>query len=486
MLSLMLFACTSGTPAPGDDTQSIDDTNPDTGDASVDPYLGAITWQSDCVSPGAECGVLQVPVDVADPDGPTIEIAIARVRASGGAAQGTLFVGIGPVTVAQAALASTAAAYLLPDAAEVFDVVMMDPRGTHGSQALGCGAVVEDAIRSAPTAEGQAGVEHLLAWQGQIADACAADQPELFDHMGPAHRADDLDLVRRALGEETLHLYVESYAAPLAVHYAHAYPEHTGRVLFDTPAPVMSGMSGLVDTQSATLERLIDDWAAWCAQAPGDCLVSDDPMGALNGVYDALDQGTALADGAPVPWAHAFWSVLFMVAADGGEIELGDALRDAQRDGDYSGLASGGAGYFDGRGDGLAAFYLSQCSSEVDPSDTDDLVARSQAEYNTPFLAQFDVLSRGMCTALGPMQGARASELQVSLTEPAMIFQATQSVWEPQAIGQALHAQFDHASLVLWESGGATGLAGSPCLYGIGTEYLISGTVPNDGTVCDR
>lgn len=477
MLSLLLLACTSDTPAPVDDTWA--DTA-DTGAEAVDPYLNAVVWQESCASPGAECGVLTVPVDWADPDGPTLQLAVARVRASGGASQGTLFASVGSVSQPQVSIASDVAAYVLANASEVYDVVLMDARGAHGSQPLACGDALEAAVASAPVVQGADGVDALLAWQTQVVDACAQSQPDLVDHMGPGHRADDLDLLRRALNQDTLHLYVQGFAAPVAVQYAHRYPEHTGRMLIDTPSPVLSGMSGLVGSQAESAAAVLADWAAWCTDTPSECPVSEDPMGALNQVYTDLEQGTAQRDGEPVPWAHAFWGLLYLLASEPGWLDLGDLLADR----DASGLAQLGVGYFDGRGDPLAAFYLAQCSNDGSIDDRDGLVERAAASWSTPFLAQFDVLSRGMCTALDPQSVVSTSTLHVSEVDPSVVFQATLSPWEPVQIGHSLAAQIDGAVVVEWETSGATAQAVSPCMRAIGDAYLLDGVVPDAETVC--
>jgi hypothetical protein len=85
--------------------------------------------------PGVECASVEVPVDHAEPDGPSRPIAVRRVPARGVRKGQLWYVDGGPGDSGTADLATVADAHgLFPD----LDLVAFDVRGVGESGRLGC------------------------------------------------------------------------------------------------------------------------------------------------------------------------------------------------------------------------------------------------------------------------------------------------------------------------------------------------------------
>ncbi|MFI8006227.1 hypothetical protein [Streptomyces sp. NPDC086010] len=175
---------------------------------------------SPCI-PGSpfDCATVQVPLDYRAPDGRAIDLAVVRHKAlDPGRRIGTLFFnpggpgGPGTVQMPQnyEAFPQTVR--------ERFDIVSWDPRGIGNSTAVNCfGDPDEAAGWSARKPVGfPVGDEERSAWISSYEDLgrrCEQRDPELLRHVSTAETAQDLDLLRRAVGERRL-TYMGSPTAP--------------------------------------------------------------------------------------------------------------------------------------------------------------------------------------------------------------------------------------------------------------------------------
>ena len=196
----------------------------------------------------AECGVMQVPENPRQPDGRQIALHVARVPAISRRKQpDPLFVlAGGPGAAAGAFYASVAGAFarILRER----DIVLVDQRGTGGSNALECPESEELSGRQSD-AEIQARTRACLALLAPRADVA-------FYTTSLAVR--DLEQVRAALGYERINLYGSSYGTRVAQHYLRHFPARTRSVILDGVVPVSlpMGPSAAIDAEGA-LERIL-------------------------------------------------------------------------------------------------------------------------------------------------------------------------------------------------------------------------------------
>jgi len=195
----------------------------------------------------ARCGTVSVPLDPAAPDGPTIELFVARVAAlsaeprpdpllliAGGPGQGTVDF------------------YLqlrgaFEQARRDRDIILVDQRGT-GRSAEGFACEAPDDL-SLDTAN-----PDVLA---RVIDSCVADlkhDPRLYTTSVAVR---DLDAIRAALGLDTWNVYGISYGTRVAQHYLRQYPERVRSVTLDgvVPPPLALGPDVAREAQRA-LEQI--------------------------------------------------------------------------------------------------------------------------------------------------------------------------------------------------------------------------------------
>jgi pimeloyl-ACP methyl ester carboxylesterase len=195
----------------------------------------------------ARCGRLPVPENPAAPAGRRIELRVAVVPAiSTRKRPDPLFVlAGGPGMAATAFYASVAPVFdrIRRDR----DIVLVDQRGTGGSNALDCAASAADLYQST-TAELIAATERCLKMVRAHADV-------RFYTTSLAVR--DLDRVRAALGYARLDLYGSSYGTVVAQQYLRRFPGRVRSVILDGVVPPQQALGALsaLDAQ-ATLSSI--------------------------------------------------------------------------------------------------------------------------------------------------------------------------------------------------------------------------------------
>jgi pimeloyl-ACP methyl ester carboxylesterase len=208
---------------------------------SLDYHFGdaPIEWSacSDPMIDGLECAVYQVPLDYRQVDGPSLELALRRMRATGEAPTGTLFFnpggpgGTGSVQFPQW--------YgLFPEAVRrSFDIVSWDPRGIGESTQPRC---FEDSAQEAALI-GDLGAfpatyDEQRIWKnayGKFAEACAANAAEMLAHLSTADTARDLEQLRIAAGGGLMSYWGVSYGTFLGATYANLFPENVRALVLD-------------------------------------------------------------------------------------------------------------------------------------------------------------------------------------------------------------------------------------------------------------
>ncbi|OHE83897.1 MAG: cysteine protease [Lysobacterales bacterium RIFOXYA1_FULL_69_10] len=182
----------------------------------------------------AFCATHTVPEDPAAPNGRTIDLNIAWLPATGsggGTDDPVFFIAGGPGQAATEHAATVNVA--LREVRKQRDILMVDQRGTGGSNPLDC--VGADGSPLQMEDAESAGVEELQAF----ARACLAGlegraDPALYT---TTEAVADLDTVRQALGVEQVNLVGGSYGTRVAQQYAAAHPQHARALVLDGVAP---------------------------------------------------------------------------------------------------------------------------------------------------------------------------------------------------------------------------------------------------------
>lgn len=178
----------------------------------------------------ARCTTLKVPEDRAKPEGRQISLAIAWVASDAKQAEPdpVFMLAGGPGQGARESYPSAARAFR--EVLRKRHVILLDQRGTGGSNALACrdesgaNAFGDDADQ---TPEGFA----------RFAKECLAKLDADPRFYTTSDAVADLDAVREALGAEQIDLVGISYGTRVAQEYLRRHPEHTRAVVLDGVVP---------------------------------------------------------------------------------------------------------------------------------------------------------------------------------------------------------------------------------------------------------
>ncbi|GAB3142901.1 alpha/beta hydrolase [Micromonospora sonneratiae] len=215
---------------------------------AAEPAAPPLAW-GPCSDVGSrlECATVQVPLDHADSGGPSIDLAISRLRAADPSRRrGVLLVNPGGPGGSGLGLPEYIAQLLAghPQVLQEFDLIGFDPRFVGRSSPATCGLVGEDiAILRWP---GAAGFPAEVAQARSIARRCAAHAGWAIPYATTADSARDLDLIRAALGERRLSYLGYSYGTTLARAYVTLFPHRVDRFVLDSNTdPTVSGRENL-------------------------------------------------------------------------------------------------------------------------------------------------------------------------------------------------------------------------------------------------
>jgi pimeloyl-ACP methyl ester carboxylesterase len=197
-----------------------------------------LAWEP-CGS-GLECATANVPLDYDDPDGATIQLALARQPAADPAQRiGSLFFNPGgPGGSAVEILQALGGSALYSDEVLAsFDIVAMDPRGVGFSTPVQCFDTPEEALAfhgdDVIFPDTPEEVEREAHKSIAFAEQCLQRQGDLLTHLSTANVARDLDLLRQAVGDDKLHYAGYSYGTYLGATYANLFPGNVGSLLLD-------------------------------------------------------------------------------------------------------------------------------------------------------------------------------------------------------------------------------------------------------------
>lgn len=203
----------------------------------------------------AECGHLVVPEDHAKPDGRTLSLPVAVIRATSRepAADPLVLLAGGPGQAATEAFLPVLGALERINAER--DLVLLDQRGTGKESLLDCPAFADPDNADVLDA----------AQSRRIAEQCIEQLTGSVDLSFYTTReaAQDLEALRIALGATKLNLYGASYGTRLAQVYATLYPEAVRSIVLDgvVPLDLAFGPRIGIDAQAA-LDRVLDRCAA--------------------------------------------------------------------------------------------------------------------------------------------------------------------------------------------------------------------------------
>ncbi|MCV7261223.1 alpha/beta hydrolase [Mycobacterium shimoidei] len=446
--------------------------------------------------PTALCTTVPVPVDYNDPAGATLQLAVIRIPATGPRLGSLLVNPGGPGASAVEAAAQMAAALADSEITRQFDLVGFDPRGVgHSTPALRCRTDAEfDAYRREPMVDySQAGVAHIEQIYRQFARECADKMgPTFLANVGTASVAQDMDVVRQALGEEQINYLGFSYGTELGTAYVERFGDHVRAMVLDGAIDPSVGPVEESIQQQAGFQTVFNDYAADCARS-SDCPLGTDPTKWVSRYHELVDplvdkpaqvsdpRGLSYAD-AITGTVNALYTPQYWKFLTSGLLGLKrgtDAVDLLKLADDYNGRDE--HGHYDNSQD---AFEAVRCVDAPSPTDSATWVAADRKiRQVAPFLSygQFTGFAPRDVCALWPVP-ASSSPHPAAPVAPGkvVVVSTTHDPATPYQAGVALARQLG-APLITYEGTQHTAVFnGDRCVDTAVVRYFVTGVAPGN------
>ena len=458
------------------------------------PSPTRVAWKS--CGGAFECGHVAVPLDYTHPAGETIKIELIRKPAtSPGQRIGSLLVNPGGpggsgITFLQQDIAS------FTNVNMYFDLIGFDPRGVGQSSPVRClTGPQEDAFNALDPVwddaqEKQAGID---ADRSYVAE-CSAHNSKLLPFLDTANTARDMDVIRAAVGDAKLTYLGLSYGTFLGQMYAHLFPTHVRALSLDGVVDPSRSAADMDYTQLVGFQSNLDAFLNNCnARKTGSSrcqyATTGDPKEKLIALMDRLDTTPIRVGGRELTHALAlngvltalydqsFWPYLdvALVRADQGDgsvlLSFSDLYYERNPDGTYSNTV-----------DANNAINCLDHPVNTDISFYDSLgekYAAASRLFGRAF--QYDWL---IC-AFWPVKPTRQpGPLDAPGAPPILLVGGTNDSATPYVWAQSVHTHLTNSVLLTRQGNGHTSYDSNACAHAAEDAYLISLTLPAEGTVC--
>jgi pimeloyl-ACP methyl ester carboxylesterase len=445
---------------PGTDPDADPSTDPgtDPGDDAALPAIDPVSWAACDDQPAPwECGTISVPLDYANPDDHPITIALNRLPAADPARRiGSIVMNPGGPGGSGLELAAREARSFPEELGDRFDLVGFDPRGVGRSTAVQCPAG--------------------LAIGFDSFDACIDQSRDILPFLGTPNVARDLEMIRRAIGDERLSYLGYSYGTAVGAVYTDMFPDRVRALVLDG---AIDPDAGRVNTTGdfgddyyadQDFQRTVDVFHELC-DATALCAAGPDSEGLLERLDEVVrDLPTdAFADGDADSFGRSELDDVVTSSMYSATVWplLAIALKDAD-DGDASTLAAFSSWLLYG--------YPADTTSEPEfefahlAIQCADFAGRSSSSYPCDsFPASADPLPE-----VDPVDAA----------SPVLVIGTADDPATPGRYADQMATALGDAVDIEWEGAGHTAFLTSRCVNEIVVDYFVDLTVPADGTMC--
>jgi pimeloyl-ACP methyl ester carboxylesterase len=470
----------------------------------------ALSW-SKC-GDGLQCATASVPLDYDKPDGRRITLALARRPATDPAHRlGSLFVNNGgPGNSVIDFMRGDVTEVLSDEVRARFDIIGIDPRGVGESTPVRCFATAAEQQRffaeRVPFPASPEETRDFTAGSIEIGRGCAERNGELLEHLSTANVARDLDLLRRAVGDEQLTYAGYSYGGLLGITYANLFPRKVRALLLDgLPDPAAYSAHGAfarrepvtirVDSATAT-ERALGFFLDRCQLAgPGACaFAAPDTRAKFDELLQRLAKAPVTID---TPDGPATVTRAFVLDSMRGGLQfppvwpgiafLLQATFDATEQAAAAAQPIAGvpaAEPYDNRRD---AFLAVACADTVNPRDPEawtEIAARAEAR-NPHFGADWAWQSQPCATWPAHDSDRYRGPYTRRTANPVLFVNATLDAASNYEQAIATAERLPGARLLTLDgSAHPASFAASSCLTDRITSYLVNTELPAAGAVC--
>jgi pimeloyl-ACP methyl ester carboxylesterase len=433
-----------------------------------------------------ETARIAVPLDYRMPDGPTIDIALARHKASDPARrQGALLVVPDDPGNSGLHLTRQLLAALPKETVARFDLVGFDHRFSGHSTPFDCDLTPEESfwVLHSPRS-----FDAEIQFQHNIAKKAAKHGANVLPHITSHNIARDMDVIRGALHEETVSLLGHSYGTYLGALYTQMFGQHADRVVLDSVVSPRWVWRRLFLGVAASAESGLMRWAKWAATRNAD-LDLGATVEAVRASYDRLlektDREPLNLGGMPVDSGTLRILTMVLLSSDRAYAVLSDVVRVGVHGGQLEPATGGSlAAIFGQHGGSTAAAQLAiLCGDRAWPRD----LRRYESDMRSlgdryPFLgAAMGTVKAGAFWPDFPREPAIA----IGSDNPAasiLLVQSTYDVFTDASGARDMRRRLSHTSrLVLLSDASCHRVFpfyGSTAANELVTDYLVTGTLP--------
>ncbi|MES9541034.1 MULTISPECIES: alpha/beta hydrolase [unclassified Actinomadura] len=221
------------------------------------------------VSKIVQCAELSVPMDYSKPNGKKITIQLTKTPHTGsGPAKGDIVVNPGGPGGGGALFGPRVFAQNSAPMREAYNVIGFDPRGVGMSvPALTCDPNYTNAPRPDYGTGDRKSVSTWLKLSKGYAEACGkADTTGLLNHVKTIDSVNDMESIRKALGNDKLDYYGASYGTYLGSAYATVYPKRVDKMVLDGNVGPSDVWYDANLNQDVAFDKNIEYYFGWIAK----------------------------------------------------------------------------------------------------------------------------------------------------------------------------------------------------------------------------
>jgi len=241
---------------------------------------------------GVDCGKVTVPVDWAHPGRGTVQIALARRKATDPAARiGSILMDPGGPGGSGVSKVRDEGWTLSPEITKRFDTVGFDPRGIGDSTQIQCG--LDEVIADYPKVpKNQKEFEQLSEYNRKLGESCDRITGPLARLSDTKSVARDMDAIRAALGDKKLTYYGVSYGSLMGQHYAELFPDRIRALVLDGNLDhSITSPDEFLRSETQAAQESFTQFAAWCDRTAACALHGQDVPALLRGLQDRAARG---------------------------------------------------------------------------------------------------------------------------------------------------------------------------------------------------
>lgn len=499
-LVLAVISNLSTTATPGPEAPRTPTTPERDADARVAPvpalqrfYDQTLDWR-EC-DDRMVCASMMVPLDYAKPAGRTIALSVLK-RYADRNRQGALVVNPGGPGASGTDYARRAGSFFRDPITDRFDIVGFDPRGTGESSPIDClnDRELDEYVASDPDPDTVAERREFTALVRGFNAGCAASDLALASHVSTIEAARDIDILRAVLEEPELTYFGASYGTQLGATYADLFPDRAGRLVLDGGVDLeISSRQRSLD-QARGFETALRAYVANCLELSDACFLGsdvDEGLARISGFLEDLDAEPLPVDDRLLTQGLAFYGIAAPLYDRGNWLLLTTGLRSALA-GEGTVLLALADAYSSRSPGGSYSSNILEANIAINCLDDPTTAGVEEVLTEVPaFVEVAPTLGRTFAWSLIGCAGheARSTEKPRTVTAagapPIVVVGTSRDPATPIEWSEALAAQLESGVLIRRDGDGHTGYnADNACVDTAVEDFLVEGTVPEDGLSC--